>query len=104
MDAGFAGQASRLFDAIRQPGRTPRNLRHLVFTRGHPNPIGSAAAIIRETGAITGMHPAVAPLAEISARFRPMNPAPGLLPRTAPAASWRGSGRASGCRSPAMPA
>jgi glyoxylase-like metal-dependent hydrolase (beta-lactamase superfamily II) len=50
VDAGFPGKASVLFDAIQQLGRTPRDLRHLIFTHGHPDHIGSAAAIVRETG------------------------------------------------------
>jgi glyoxylase-like metal-dependent hydrolase (beta-lactamase superfamily II) len=49
-DAGFPDKASLVFDAIRQLGRTPRDLRHLIFTHGHPDHIGSAAAIVQETG------------------------------------------------------
>ena len=44
VDAGFPDKASLVFDAIRQLGRTPRDLRHLIFTHGHPDHIGSAAA------------------------------------------------------------
>ena len=47
VDAGFPGKASVVFDAVRQLGRTPRDLRHLIFTHGHPDDIGSAAAIVR---------------------------------------------------------
>lgn len=50
VDAGFPDKASLAFDAIRQLGRAPRDLRHLIFTHGHPDHIGSAAAIVRETG------------------------------------------------------
>jgi glyoxylase-like metal-dependent hydrolase (beta-lactamase superfamily II) len=55
-DAVFPDKASLVFDAIRQLGRTPRDLRHLIFTHGHPDHIGSAAAIVQETGATTYMH------------------------------------------------
>ena len=51
--------------------------------------IGSAAAIVRETGATTYMHALDAPFAEAGGPFRPMNPAPGLLPRTAYPFVWR---------------
>jgi glyoxylase-like metal-dependent hydrolase (beta-lactamase superfamily II) len=51
----------------------------LVFTHGHPDHIGSAAAIVRETGARTYMHPLDIPMAESGGPFRPMTPAPGLL-------------------------
>jgi glyoxylase-like metal-dependent hydrolase (beta-lactamase superfamily II) len=52
----FPDKASLVFDAIRQLGRTTRDLRHLIFTHGHPDHIGSAAALVRETGATTYMH------------------------------------------------
>lgn len=89
VDAGFPGKASVLFDAIRTLGRSPRDLRHLVFTHGHPDHIGSAAAIVRETGARTYMHAADVSLAETGGPFRPMDPAPGLLPRTSYRFFWR---------------
>lgn len=88
VDAGFPGKASVVFDAIRQVGRTPRDLRHLVFTHGHPDHIGSAAAIVRETGAATYMHAADAPFAETGGPFRPMDPAPGLVMRIAYRFVW----------------
>ena len=88
-DAGFPDKASLVFDAIRQIGRTPRDLRHLIFTHGHPDHIGSAAALVQETGATTYMHALDAPFAETGGPFRPLNPAPGLLPRTAYRFVWR---------------
>lgn len=88
VDAGFPGKASVVFDAIRQLGRTPRDLRHLIFTHGHPDHIGSAAAIVRETGATTYMHVVDAPFAETGGPFRPMDPAPGLVMRTAYRFVW----------------
>ena len=89
VDAGFPDKASLVFDAIRRLGHTTRELRHLIFTHGHPDHIGSAAAIVRETGATTYMHVLDAPFAETGGPFRPMNPAPGLLPRTAYPFVWR---------------
>jgi glyoxylase-like metal-dependent hydrolase (beta-lactamase superfamily II) len=71
VDAGFPDKASLVFDAIRQLGRSTRDLRHLIFTHGHPDHIGSAAAIVRETGATTYMHALDALLAE-TGPFRPM--------------------------------
>jgi glyoxylase-like metal-dependent hydrolase (beta-lactamase superfamily II) len=81
IDAGFAHKESAVFDAIRALGRLPRELRHLIFTHGHPDHIGSAAAIVRETGARTYMHPLDIPMAETGGPFRPLTPAPGLLRR-----------------------
>ena len=81
VDAGFPGKAPLVLEAIRQIGRAPRDLRHLVFTHGHPDHIGSAAEIVRETGATTYMHAVDAPFAESGGPFRPMDPPPGLLLR-----------------------
>jgi len=88
VDAGFPGKASLVFDAIRQIGRKPHDLRHLIFTHGHPDHIGSAAEIVRETGATTYMHALDAPFAELGGPFRPMDPAPGVLPRTSYRFVW----------------
>lgn len=79
IDAGFPGKADRVLDAISKLGRAPSDLKHLIFTHGHPDHIGSAAAIIRETGATTYMHALDAPYAESGGPFRPMTPSPQLL-------------------------
>jgi glyoxylase-like metal-dependent hydrolase (beta-lactamase superfamily II) len=79
IDAGYPGKESAVFGAIRRLGRSPDQLKHLVFTHAHPDHIGSAAAIVRVTGARTYMHPLDIPIAESGGPFRPMTPAPGLL-------------------------
>jgi len=81
IDAGFPGKEAAVFEAIRALGRSPDQLKHLIFTHGHPDHIGSAAAIVRETGARTYMHRLDIPLAEGGGPFRPLRPAPGLLPQ-----------------------
>src|ERR1700751_548647 len=81
IDAGFPGKEAVVFGAIRGLGRSPDQIKHLIFTHGHPDPIGSAAAIVRETGARTYMHPLDIPMAESGGPFRPMRAAPGLLRR-----------------------
>jgi glyoxylase-like metal-dependent hydrolase (beta-lactamase superfamily II) len=81
IDAGYPGKEAAVFGAIRGLGRSPDQLKHLIFTHGHPDHIGSAAAIVRETGARTYMHPLDIPMAESGGPFRPMTPAPGLLRR-----------------------
>jgi hypothetical protein len=78
IDAGFPGKEAAVFGAIRGLGRSPDQLKHLVFTHGHPDHIGSASAIVRETGARTYMHPLDIPIAESGGPL-PMRPAPGLL-------------------------
>ena len=89
VDAGFPGKADRVLDAVGKLGRTPSDLKHLVFTHGHPDHIGSAAALIRETGATTYMHAADAPLAESGGPFRPMTPGRGLLPQISFRVIWK---------------
>jgi glyoxylase-like metal-dependent hydrolase (beta-lactamase superfamily II) len=79
IDAGFSGKEAAVFQAIRGLGRSPDQLKHLIFTHGHPDHIGSAAAVVRETSAKTHMHPLDIPMAESGGPFRPMRPAPGLL-------------------------
>jgi glyoxylase-like metal-dependent hydrolase (beta-lactamase superfamily II) len=81
IDAGFPGKEAALFQAIRELGRSLDQLKHLIFTHGHPDHIGSAAAIVRETSARTYMHPLDIPIAQSGGPFRPMRPAPGLLRR-----------------------
>jgi len=81
IDAGFPHKESAVFDAIRGLGRSPDQLKHLVFTHAHPDHIGSAAAIVRGTGARTYIHPVGIPIAQSGGPFRPMTPAPGLLGR-----------------------
>ena len=79
IDAGFPAKEAAAFAAIGGLGRSPDQLKHLIFTHGHPDHIGSAAAIVRETGARTYMHPLDIPMAESGGPFRAMRPAPGLL-------------------------
>jgi glyoxylase-like metal-dependent hydrolase (beta-lactamase superfamily II) len=81
VDAGFQGKESAVFEAIRGLGRSPDQLKHLVFTHAHPDHIGSGAAIVRATGSRTYMHPLDIAIAESGGPFRPMTPAPGLIGR-----------------------
>jgi glyoxylase-like metal-dependent hydrolase (beta-lactamase superfamily II) len=81
IDSGFSGKETAVFEAIRTLGRSLDQLKHLTFTHAHPDHIGSAAAIVRRTGARTYMHPLDIPIAESGGPFRPMTPAPGLVGR-----------------------
>jgi glyoxylase-like metal-dependent hydrolase (beta-lactamase superfamily II) len=81
IDAGFSHKESAVFEAIRELGRSADELKHLVLTHAHPDHIGSAAAIVRGTGARTYMYPVDIPIAQSGGPFRPMTLAPGLLGR-----------------------
>jgi glyoxylase-like metal-dependent hydrolase (beta-lactamase superfamily II) len=80
IDAGFPGREAAVFGAIRGLTRSLDQLKHVIFTHGHPDHIGSAAAIVRETGARTYLHPLDISMAESGGPFRPLKAAPGLLP------------------------
>ncbi|HXW70304.1 MAG TPA: MBL fold metallo-hydrolase [Methylocella sp.] len=81
IDAGYPGREAAVFEAIRGLGRSPDPLKHLIFTHAHPDHIGSAAAIVRKTGAKTYMHPLDIPTAETRGPFRPLMASPGLARR-----------------------
>jgi glyoxylase-like metal-dependent hydrolase (beta-lactamase superfamily II) len=81
IDAGYPAKEAAVFAAIRRLGYSADQLKHLIFTHGHPDHIGSAAAIVRETSARTYMHPLDISIAESGGPFRPMTAAPGLLRR-----------------------
>ena len=89
IDAGFPGKEQIVLHAIANLGRQPSDLKHLVFTHGHPDHIGSAASIVRATGARTYMHGADAPLAESGGQFRPMEPSPGAMKRIMYGLFWK---------------
>ena len=45
IDAGFPGKEAAVFQAIRGLGRLPDQLKHLIFTHGHPDHIGGQPGI-----------------------------------------------------------
>ncbi len=69
IDAGYPDKEAAVFEAIRRLGRSPDQLKHLILTHGHPDHIGSAARIVRQTGARTYMHPLDIPFAESGGPF-----------------------------------
>ena len=81
IDAGFPGDEKKVLSALEALGRPASALKHIVLTHAHPDHIGALAALKRATGARTYMHPADISIAERGSGFRPMTPAPGLLPR-----------------------
>jgi glyoxylase-like metal-dependent hydrolase (beta-lactamase superfamily II) len=81
IDAGYPRKEAAVFEAVCALGRSPNQLKHLIFTHAHPDHIGSAAHIVRETGARTYMHPLDIPVAETGGPFRPLKAAPGALRR-----------------------
>jgi glyoxylase-like metal-dependent hydrolase (beta-lactamase superfamily II) len=79
IDTGFPTSADAILAAIRQLGKQPADIRHIIVSHAHPDHIGSLAALKRATGAAISMHPLDAPIAQAGDGFRPLTPAPGLM-------------------------
>lgn len=77
IDSGFRNGADKILGAIATIGKQPEDVRHIVLTHGHPDHIGSAAALKRATGARVYAHPIDAPIIEAGTGFRPAKPIPG---------------------------
>jgi glyoxylase-like metal-dependent hydrolase (beta-lactamase superfamily II) len=74
VDVCLSGKVSVVLDAIRQLGRSPHDLRHVIFTHHHPDHFSSSAVIIRKTGVATYLDPIDAPIAEIGGPLPPHAP------------------------------
>lgn len=81
LDTGFPDSVPKILDGVRALGRRPNDVRHIVLTHAHPDHIGSAAALKRETGATVWAHPIDAPLIEAGTGFRHVEASPGLRNR-----------------------
>ena len=79
LDTGFPGRAPKILQALREIGKAPQDVRHIVLTHCHPDHIGSAAALQRETGATVWAHRLDAPRIEAGSTTRePMCVSPGF--------------------------
>lgn len=58
IDTGVAGCERQIFDYIFSTGRYPSEIAQIVLTHSHPDHIGAASAIQKETGCIIAAHPA----------------------------------------------
>ncbi len=79
IDAGYPGKEAAAFARIRALNRSPDEFKHLIFTHGDPDHIGSGAAMVRRTGARTYTHPLDITMAESGGPFRPLRTAPGMV-------------------------
>lgn len=80
IDAGFPESTPIILGALRELGRRPEDLRHIVLTHGHIDHIGGYAELKRATGASAYIHPLDAAIVEEGRGFRQINPSPGLVP------------------------
>ncbi len=82
LDTGFPGRAKNVLAGLRAIGRAPTDVRHMILTHCHPDHIGNAAELKRQTGAVVWAHPIDAPFIETGTTGRrPMVPSPGLRNR-----------------------
>src|SRR5262249_32567844 len=58
VDAGWPNKTEAIFKAVQESGHNPDDIRHLVLTHGHIDHAGSAAEVLRRTGARTYAHAA----------------------------------------------
>jgi glyoxylase-like metal-dependent hydrolase (beta-lactamase superfamily II) len=58
IDAGWPDKTDAIFQAVQDAGHDPKNIRHLVLTHGHIDHAGSAAEVLRRTGARAYAHAA----------------------------------------------
>ncbi len=79
IDTGTPGHEGRILEALKGIGKGPGDVRHIVLTHGHPDHIGSAAALKRATGARVYAHGADAEIVRSGKGFRPLTAGPGLL-------------------------
>ena len=79
IDTGLPGKAGYILASLKGIGKGPGDVRHIVLTHGHPDHIGSAAALKRETEARVFVHGADAEIVQTGTGFRPLTAGPGLL-------------------------
>lgn len=80
IDTGTAGNEDIILSGIRDIGRSPEDLRHILLTHCHYDHVGSAAALVKATGALVHMHRMDAELFRQGRGMRDsFGPGPGLL-------------------------
>ncbi|MCE5239232.1 MBL fold metallo-hydrolase [bacterium] len=78
VDAGVAGAEGRVFDYLRQTGRSPDDVAGLLLTHAHPDHVGAAAAIQARTGCPVLVHAAERAWVEDVDRQARERPVPGF--------------------------
>ena len=79
VDTGIAGSEEKILQAVRDLGRQPTDVKHILVTHCHGDHTGSLAALKRLTGAPAYMHPVDAALVRQGKAGRPMRPGQGLV-------------------------
>lgn len=79
IDAGYPNMADTVLAAVRQIGKQPADIQHIIITHAHPDHFGSLAALQRATGATTYVHTTDAAIVRTGRGVRPIKPSPGLM-------------------------
>src|SRR5690606_5873022 len=79
VDTGYPGSAAAILGAIRELGRSPSDLRHIIVTHSHEDHAGSLAELNRLTPARSYMHPIDAAMTREGCSLRPLQRGPGFL-------------------------
>ncbi len=78
IDTGFPKSAEKILNAIKALAIEPSEVKHIVLTHGHPDHIGSAAALKQATGATVYAHALEAPIIQAGKGFRKAYASPGV--------------------------
>ena len=62
VDAGMPGHTEKILEGVRELGKKPGDINHILVTHWHPDHFGSLAEVQRATDAQTYAHPIDAPL------------------------------------------
>jgi len=79
IDTGVPGSAEAILETVRDLGRRPSDVRHILVTHCHRDHAGSLAALKQATSARVYMHRADAALVRGGRAIRAFRPAPGLI-------------------------
>ena len=81
IDTGFPKSAEKILKGIETLDVSPSQIRHIVLTHGHPDHIGSAAALKKATGATVYAHADEVAIIQAGEGFRKGIAAPGFRNR-----------------------
>jgi glyoxylase-like metal-dependent hydrolase (beta-lactamase superfamily II) len=80
VDAAWPNKTDEIFEGVRQTGHDSADIKHLLLTHGHVDHAGSAAEIIRRTGAKAYVHAAdLALTAKGEAGYDGITVTPGII-------------------------
>ena len=83
VDTGTPDDAGPILDAVRELGREPTDVRHILVTHCHADHAGGLAQLKEATDAPAYMHPTDAEMVRVGRALRPLTPTPGPLNRAA---------------------